>query len=482
MQLRAFSIRRKLLAVMAMTTVSALLFAVLAMVVYDLRNYGDTVKRDIETQTELLASSSSAALSFNDPAAAREYLRVLHHRERISAAAIYDARGAVFATYSRGGVERQFPVLPGEDGVLVDGDQLIAFKRVVENNEFLGTAYIRADYRFTQRVTDYLAIASLVLVAALLVAALMSLKLQAVITQPILSVAAIAREVVTKNDVSLRATKTSDDEVGALTDAFNSMLDEIEARRAEIIQLNDELEERILQRTAELEQSNRELESFSYSVSHDLRSPLRAIVGFSEALQEEVPDLPLEAQRLFDRIRAATRRMAQRIDGLLNLAHVSRRQLVDQRVDLGSIANEIIEELRQRDPDRSVETVVEPELIARGDPKLLRAMLENLIENAWKFTGEAPAPRIEVGTVGAEDERVYFVRDNGAGFDMAFVDKLFTAFSRLHANDEFPGTGIGLATVQRIVERHGGRIWVEAAPGVGATFYFTLGERGWPRS
>ncbi|MEX0899934.1 MAG: ATP-binding protein [Gammaproteobacteria bacterium] len=462
---------------MTMTTVTALLFTVLAMVVYDLRNYGNTVKRDIETQTDLLASSSSAALSFDDPRAARENLRVLHHRERINAAAIYNARGAVFATYSRGGVARQFPVLPGKEGVYVEGDQLVAFKRVIENNEILGTAYIRADYRFWQRVTDYLTIASLVLIAALLVAALMSLQLQAIITQPILSVAAIAREVVTRNDVSLRAPKTSDDEVGVLTDAFNSMLDEIEARRAEITRLNDELEERILQRTAELEQSNRELESFSYSVSHDLRSPLRAIVGFSEALQEEVPDLPPEAQRLFERIRAATRRMAQRIDGLLNLAHVSRRPLTVQMVDLGSIAGEIIEELRQRDRDRTVTTVVEPELVARGDPKLLRAVLENLLENAWKFTGDTPRPRIEVGTVGADGETVYFVKDNGAGFDMAFADKLFAAFSRLHANDEFPGTGIGLATVQRIVQRHGGRIWAEAVPDEGAAFYFTLGER-----
>lgn len=477
MQLSGISIRQKLLAVMAITTVSALLFAVLAMVVYDLRNYGDTVKQDIETQTDLLASSSSAALSFDDPTAARENLRVLHHRERISAAAIYNARGAVFATYSRGGAERRFPEVPSEEGIHVEGDQLISFKRVVENDEVLGTAYIRADYRFTQRVTDYLVIASLVLIAALLVAVLMSLRLQAIITRPILSVAAIAREVVTKNDVSLRAPKTSDDEVGALTDAFNSMLDEIETRRAEIIQLNDELEERISQRTAELEQSNLELESFSYSVSHDLRSPLRAIVGFSDALEEELPDLPPEARRLFERIRAATRRMAQRIDGLLNLAHVSRRPLTVQMVDLGGIASETIDELRQRDPDRSVEAVIEPELVARGDPKLLRAVLENLIENAWKFTSETPSPRIEIGTVGAEGETVYFVKDNGAGFDMAFVDKLFTAFSRLHANDEFPGTGIGLATVQRIVQRHGGRIWVEAAPGEGAALYFTLGER-----
>ena len=482
MQLRSQSIQRKLLVVMAMTTVTALLFAVLAMVVYDLRTYTQTVKRDIETQTDLLGAASSAALSFDDPAAARENLRVLRHRERISQAAIYDERGVVFATYTRDGDAAPFPVLPRGDGITVEGDELVAFGRVVENGEVLGTAFIRADYGFFQRLADYITIASIVLVAALMVAVLMSLRLQAIITRPILSVAAVAREVVTRNDVSLRVTKSTDDEVGALTDAFNSMLAEIEARRAEIIQLNEELEERILQRTAQLERSNQELESFSYSVSHDLRSPLRAIAGFSDALQEELPGLTPEAGRLFERIRAATRRMAQRIDGLLNLAHVSRRQLTLQPVDLTAVAEEIIDEFRQREPARDVHVVIAPDLVAQGDPKLLRAALENVLENAWKFTAESPNAGIEVGAVGDGGETVYFVRDNGAGFDMAFADKLFAAFSRLHANDEFPGTGIGLATVQRIVQRHGGRIWAEAAPGKGATFYFTLGERGWPIS
>lgn len=483
MELRSRSIRRKLVAVMVATTVSALLFALTAMVAYDLRNYSQLMRHDITTQTNLLAAASTAALSFNDPTAARENLRVLEHRARISAAAVYDARGAVFATYSRGGAARSFPVLPGDDGVTVEGDELVSFTRVVENNEILGTAYIRADYGFRERLVDYVSIAAVFLFLALGIAVLLSLWLQRLITRPILSVAAVAREVVARDDVSLRAEKFSDDEVGALTDAFNSMLDEIEGRRAEILQFNEALEVRIRQRTAQLEQSMHELESFSYSVSHDLRSPLRAIAGFSDALIEELPELGPEAERLFGRIRAATKRMAQRIDGLLNLAHVSRRELAIQRVDLGRMAREIVDDIRQREPARRVEVRIAPDLMVDGDPQLLRAVLENLLENAWKFTSDTPRAEIEVDQeVGDGGETVYFVRDNGAGFDMAFAGKLFSAFSRLHANDEFPGTGIGLATVQRIVQRHGGRIWAEAVPGEGATFRFTLGGGAWPTS
>ena len=234
--------------------------------------------------------------------------------------------------------------------------------------------------------------------------------------------------------------------------------------------------------TRELQQSqqalasaNRELESFSYSVSHDLRAPLRSISGFSQALVEDEGDrLDERGQDYLQRIQDAVRRMSQLIDDLLALARVSRGDLQRTSARLGVIARDCAEILQRTDPSRAVEWVIPAELRAEADPRLIKIALENLLGNAWKFTRKQDRPRIEVGVLD-NGGRTYFVRDNGAGFDMAHAEKLFTPFQRLHTTTEFEGTGVGLATVQRIIHRHGGRLWAEAAPGQGATFFFTLG-------
>lgn len=234
--------------------------------------------------------------------------------------------------------------------------------------------------------------------------------------------------------------------------------------------------ERLLQqRSEELAAANRELEAFAYSVSHDLRAPLRAIDGFSQALLEDYGErLDGPGLDYLRRVRAATQRMAALIDDLLQLSRVSRAALQPGVVDLSGMAREILAELQQAQPERRVDIVVQPGLTVRGDPGLLRTALYNLLDNAWKYTGRTERPRIEVGSTPSEAGPVFYVRDNGAGFDMRYADKLFGAFQRLHHPSEFEGTGIGLATVQRIVHRHGGRIWAEASPGHGASFHFTL--------
>lgn len=243
----------------------------------------------------------------------------------------------------------------------------------------------------------------------------------------------------------------------------------------EVRRLNEELEERILERTAELEASTRELDAFAYSVSHDLRAPLRSLDGFSQVLVEDYAAVLDEAgQDYLRRIQTNAVRMGQMIDDLLNLSRTTRLELRRRPVDLAEIAADVIAELREGAPDREVEVVVQPELTASGDPHLLRLALMNLISNAWKFTGKVPAARIEVGRLQAEGEGAFFVRDNGAGFDMAHAHKLFDPFNRLHSRSDFDGSGLGLAIVQRIVRRHGGRIWATAAVGAGATFHFTL--------
>jgi two-component system sensor histidine kinase/response regulator len=238
-----------------------------------------------------------------------------------------------------------------------------------------------------------------------------------------------------------------------------------------------ELAETRAELVRDLEHKNRELESFSYAVSHDLRAPLRRIDSFSRAVLESQGDRLDEAgQRFLSRVREASRHMSQLIDDVLHLSRVTRADLRDQEVDLSSVAGLILTRLQESQPERKLDAKVRPGVVVTGDSQLLKIAMENLLENAWKFTAKEPESRIEFGMMQAGGEATYFVRDNGAGFDMTYTDRLFGPFQRLHPQGEFPGNGIGLATVQRIIHRHGGRVWAEGLVGQGATFYFTMGR------
>ncbi|WP_051617182.1 sensor histidine kinase [Desulfonatronovibrio hydrogenovorans] len=242
-----------------------------------------------------------------------------------------------------------------------------------------------------------------------------------------------------------------------------------------------QLEQRVKQRTAQLEAANHELDAFSYSVSHDLRAPLRSIDGFSQALLEDCHDqLDEQGRDYLHRVRRASQRMGWLIDDLLKLSRVSRAELKVSLVDLSRTAETIIENMVERHPDRKVTANVQPGLKVSGDQALLRVALENLLDNAWKFTTRTGEPAIDLGSTTRDGEQVFFVRDNGAGFDTTYADKLFTPFQRLHSPEDYPGTGIGLATVARIIRKHGGRIWAESEPDQGAVFYFTLPDPDQP--
>lgn len=267
--------------------------------------------------------------------------------------------------------------------------------------------------------------------------------------------------------------------------AVLNILEDFEGEKANVELANEHLEREIkerkraeeeIQRTnRELRAANKELEAFSYSVSHDLRTPLRSIDGFSQALLEDYGDkLDSTARDHLQRVRRAAQRMATLIDDMLNLSRVTRSELHREKLDLSAMARSIVTELQEAEPGRQVEFVIENGLSAVGDARLLRAAMDNLLRNSWKYTSGHPTARVEFGKGGGKEKRFFFVRDDGAGFDPRYADRLFGAFQRLHTLNEFPGTGVGLATVQRIIHRHGGEIWAEGAVEKGATFYFTL--------
>lgn len=250
----------------------------------------------------------------------------------------------------------------------------------------------------------------------------------------------------------------------------------LKSLNAELAEAKIGLEKAVAFRTAELEAANAELEAFSYSVSHDLMAPLRSMAGFCQALQEDYSEaLDEQAGDYIRRIVIASRRMAELIEDLLLLSRVSRRPLDRDRIDLSALAEDILADLKGSEPGRHVDVAIAPGLTAIGDRTLIRTVLENLLGNALKYSGERSKVRIEVGVVPNGGSPAYFVRDNGAGFDMTYADKLFKPFQRLHSESEFAGTGIGLASVARIVRRHGGSVWAEGEPDKGATFFFTLG-------
>ena len=276
-------------------------------------------------------------------------------------------------------------------------------------------------------------------------------------------------------EIMLRVIRNDDDEPLGILMGLRDLTPQRNIER-ELRQNHEQLEELVQKRTAELEASNRELESFSYSVSHDLRAPLRGIDGFSLALLEDYGDRLDEVGRDYlQRVRSGAQRMGSLIDDLLQLSRMSRRSIHKERIDLSQIAHDVVEELWQLDPNRVVDVDIMEGMQAEADPGLVKLILENLIGNAWKYTGKTPHAAIRIAQLKDEQAAVFMVEDNGAGFDMAFADKLFGAFQRLHKMEEYPGSGIGLATVQRLIHRHGGRVWAEGEPGRGARFYFSLG-------
>jgi signal transduction histidine kinase len=481
------SVRVKLLLVVVATTLAALMVTGVSMVWYDARSYRQFAIDDLLTQADIIARASTPALAFDDPKVANETLALLKAKPNIVEAAIYTPRGNVFATFPPDSFE--VPRLPEVDGVHVDGRDLTLFKRIVDRNQILGTVYLRAEYALADRIATYLAILGVVMIGSLAIAVLMSSWLNRSVTGPIRSIGDVARRVSESRDFSLRATRTTDDEVGDLVDGFNAMLAEI-ARRSDVLeeshrslehaenelqQLNADLEQRVARRTAELQAANKEMETFSYSVSHDLRAPVRAIVGFSQILREDHGDaLDDEGKRKLAIIQDEARRMGQLIDDLLAFSRLGRQAIEPVQLDMTEMARRMFERLNTQDGSSRAELRLDalPGVVA--DRALIDQVWANLLANAIKYSAKREHPLVEVGAISDDVEHIYYVRDNGAGFDPRYKAKLFGVFQRLHNASEFTGTGVGLALVQRIVLRHHGRVWADGKPDQGASFYFAL--------
>src|SRR6266850_1793611 len=475
------TITKKLTRLNMLVSGAALLMACATFVTYDLFTFREAIVRNLSIQASVAGSNSVTALVFNDSHTAENTLSALKAAPNIVSAGIYSLDGQIFAAYRRDPHTQLPPFVSADQAetqMFKDGNVMVT-RSIVFQGKPTGIVYVRSDLRtLSVQLRRYAIIAGVVLAASLGTALLLSSVFRRSITEPIVHLAEVARVVSRDKNYTIRATRPAGrDELSTLVESFNEMLIQIQERDGALQSARDQLEQRVDERTFQLATANKELESFSYSVSHDLRAPLRTSDGFSHALLEDCADGLDEAGRThLNRIGAATQRMGLLIDDLLNLSRLSRTDMHRQSLDISTLASSIASDLRKAQPGRQIELRIEEGLKATADPGLLRVVLENLLSNAWKFTSKRASARIEFGMTPSNGTPAFFVRDDGAGFDPAYADRLFGAFQRLHAMTEFAGTGVGLATVQRIIHRHGGRIWAESAVDRGATFYFTLCE------
>lgn len=446
-----------------------------SLIVLENENYRDQMESELHVIASILAEQSAAALLFEDREQLLSISSSLRQIGTINQACVYDAAGMMLTSLNDPELHA-CPDLSTSPSMGFGTNSYQLTVPVTLDQELLGYIYLNSHLQvLREHIRSFVVTAVGIGLIVQLLLVFVAYKLQRIVSQPILSLSDTAERIAREHDYSIRTPVSSHDELGRLSATFNDMISTIQLQNRRILESRDSLERKVEERTAQLSLANRELEAFSYSVSHDLRQPLRAIEGFSQALEEDCEgQLDETGKDYLRRVRGASVRMSNLIDGLLVLSRVSRQTVEINQVDLTGMVHEIVSEINGINDSLPTEVVIQPGMVVMGDGRLLRIAFQNLLENAWKYSSKKDCRKIEVSASADSTCTVVKVQDNGAGFDMQYVEKLFVAFNRLHTPSEFTGTGIGLATVYRVIRRHHGDVWAESELGAGATFYVKL--------
>lgn len=478
--MKGSSITTKLRYIITAACLAAIFLTTSALLVYQWTTYTRDAPNALILRARILALNAGAALAFKNVGDATEILNSFHLDPAVTCAVIFDEDGAIFASYNL--PAHQTKTIPVRKALApeheITQDQITIWAPIEMQGKHLGTlAFSRSLRDLTARLRLSMEIAVIVMLVTAGFAFWLSHLLQGVVSAPILKLTALARRVTENNDFEVATEINTDGEIGVLSSAFAQMLRALRERDQKIRSHAGDLEQKVAERTELLANTNRDLQMFGYSVSHDLRAPLRSILGYTEMLAEtEGSRLTEEGRGYLTRVQKNAGKMEDLIESLLRFSRLDKNVLVKSRVDMAAIVKEVVEDLRFQSKDRNIQITIDPMLPeGDGEPALVRQVWANLIGNAFKFTqARNPASIIIGGKMDPGSLNTYFVQDNGVGFDMQHASKLFMVFERLHSEGEFEGSGIGLATVQRILQRHNGRIWAEAKSGEGATFYFSL--------
>lgn len=468
-------IRTKLISFIMISTLLSVFILSTVFVYQRYQSFKIQITDEFSAITQIIADRSNAAILFEDERALTEILSSLALHPQVILACTYNIDNDLLAEY----VKTNGSKCPETPQIVVDHFSEAYFhisEPINVDSEIGGHIYIQASTsKLVQEVMTTTFSALFLSTLIIFLAFSFARYIQRFISNPLIELQQATENVSLEREAMPEVTKRNNDEIGSLVDAFNNMIKTIAKQNEIILAHTDNLELEVTERTKELALANKELEAFSYSVSHDLKAPLRTIEGFSLALEEDYGDqLDETALHYLSRVRAGSEKMSQLISNLLQLSRVTRLELNKQNVDMSSLANKILNDLKSDDHDRDVQIYIQKDLHATGDPVLIEILLDNLISNSWKYSKNIPLAMIEIGSQAHIGNTVFYIKDNGAGFDMKYANQLFKPFNRLHSAEEFDGTGIGLATVFRIIERHHGKVWANSEMNKGTTFYFTL--------